>query len=126
LLTYTIKNVRFEPERANSVENKIKRKFLFEKLLNFQSGDLPICFMDETNFNIHISRSDARSLKGTRFTTLAAGFKGCNIHTIGCMSNIGVIQYEIRRGAFRSEQACDWVRNVYELQEQNLIFLLFW
>ena len=32
-LSYTLKNVRFEPERANSKENKVKRKIFVEKLL---------------------------------------------------------------------------------------------
>lgn len=110
LLTYTLKDIRFEPERANIIENKVKRKEFVEKLLFFQAGDLPICFMDETNYNVHVSRSEGRSQKGTRCTTVAAGSKGSNIHTIGCMSSCGLIYYETKRGSFRGDQACEWMR----------------
>ncbi|KAF7685022.1 hypothetical protein CDIK_4230, partial [Cucumispora dikerogammari] len=54
-LTYTLKNVRFEPERANSLSNKEKRKLFVERLLEYQGQNIPTVFMDETNLNIHIS-----------------------------------------------------------------------
>ena len=63
MMTYTLKDVRFVPERANSIENKNKRSLFCSKLLNYQSTGKPILFMDETNFNLHISRRDGRSLK---------------------------------------------------------------
>ena len=66
--------------------------------------------MDESNTNIHISRREGRSLRGTRCTTVAAGSKGANVHMIGCMSNAGFLHYEIKRGAFKSDQACEWMR----------------
>lgn len=72
---YSLKHVRFEPERANIPKNKIRREEFVEKLLSYQSRNMPICFMDESNFNVHISRSLGRSVKGTRCTTIAAGSK---------------------------------------------------
>ena len=53
-MIYTLKAVRFVPERANSIENKNKRSLFCSKLLNYQSTGKPILFMDETNFNLHI------------------------------------------------------------------------
>ena len=35
-MSYTLKTVRFEPERANTMENKKKRKLFVEKLLQYQ------------------------------------------------------------------------------------------
>ena len=61
MATYTLKNVRFESEKANILENKLKRKRFVEKLLQYQAENLPICFMDESNTNIHISRKEGRS-----------------------------------------------------------------
>ena len=81
---YAIKSVRYEPERANTPENK--QKVFVQTLLDYQGQNLPILFMDETNFNIHISRSKCRSVRGTRCTVAAAASKGANIHVIGCIS----------------------------------------
>ena len=50
MMTYTLKAVRFVPERANSIENKNKRSLFCSKLLNYQSTGKPILFMDETIF----------------------------------------------------------------------------
>ena len=110
MATYTLKKVRFESEKANILENKLKRKRFVEKLLQYQAENSPICFMDESNTNIHISRREGRSLRGTRCTTIAAGSKGANVHMIGCMSNAGLLHYEIKWGAFKSDQACEWMR----------------
>ena len=57
----TLESVRYEPERANTPENKEKRKVFVQTPLDYQGQNLPILFMDETNFKIHISRSEGRS-----------------------------------------------------------------
>ena len=73
---YTLKSVRFEPERSNAPDNKEKRKAFVVELLKYQGENVPIIYMDETNFNIHISRKEGRSRRGTRCSTVAAGSKG--------------------------------------------------
>ena len=110
MLVYTLKSVRYEPEGANTPENKQKRKVLVQKLLDCLGQNLPILFMDETNFNIHISRSEGRSVRGTRCTVAAAGSKAANIHVISCIYTLGLIHHEVRRGAFHREDACEWLR----------------
>lgn len=109
-LCYTLKDVRHEPENGNSPENKEKRKAFVERLLEYQSQNKPILFMDETNFNIHISRAQGRSVKGTRCTTIAAGSKGANVHVIGCISTVGFIHYEVKRGSFKKDDAREWMK----------------
>ena len=64
-LMYTLKMVRFEPERANTDANKEKRREFVNSLLNYQSRNLPIIYMDETNFNLHVTRKEGRSKRGT-------------------------------------------------------------
>ena len=73
MVTYTLKKIRFEGEKPNTLENKLKRKKFGEKLLQYQAQNLPICFMDESNINIHILRRKCRSLRRTRCTTIASG-----------------------------------------------------
>lgn len=63
-MLYTLKQVRFEPERANTDANKEKRRDFVNSLLSFQSRNMPIVYMDETNFNLHITRTEGRSRKG--------------------------------------------------------------
>ena len=110
LLLYTLKDVRQEPEAANSSENKIKRQQFARSLLSYQSGSLPILFMDESNFNLHISRTEGRSRRGTRCTSIAAGSRGSNTHVIGCIGSLGLIHHEIRTGSFNKESAREWLR----------------
>lgn len=127
-LTYTLKQVRFEPERANTLENKKKRKEFAQRLLAFQGQNIPILFMDESNFNIHISRSEGRSARGTRCSVAAAGSKGANVHMIGCIGSLGLIHFEMRRGAFHKEDACDWLRmcfrKAYSLYRKPVVLVL--
>ena len=110
MMTYALKAVRFVPERANSIENKNKRSLFCSKLLNYQSTGKPILFMNETNFNLHISRRDGRSLKGRRCNVVSAGTQGANIHVIGCIGLHGLVYHEIQRGSFRKESAQSWMR----------------
>ncbi|KAF7688383.1 hypothetical protein CDIK_2930, partial [Cucumispora dikerogammari] len=109
-MTYTIKLIRFESENANTPENKEKRIAFVEKLFDYQGLNMPIVYMDETNLNIHISKSEGWSARGTRFSTVSAGSKGANVHTIGAISNLGLIHYELRRGSFKKENAIEWVK----------------
>ena len=99
-MTYTLKTVRFEKEKANCLEN----------LLEVQAQNVPIVFMDETNLNIHISRTEGRSVRGSRCTTVAAGSKGANVHVIGAISNLKIVHYELKRDSFKKENAQEWIK----------------
>ncbi|KAF7696498.1 hypothetical protein CDIK_1824 [Cucumispora dikerogammari] len=109
-MAYTLKTIRFEPERANVLKNKEKRKVFVEKLLEYQGLNMLIVFMDETNINIHISRSEGRSARGTRCSTVAAGSKGANVYIIGAISSLGLIYYKLKKGSFKKENAAEWVK----------------
>ena len=109
-MTYTLNTVRFEREKANCLENKIKRKAFVENLLEVQAQNVPIVFMDKTNLNIHISRTEGRSVRGSRCTSVAAGSKGANVHVIGAISNLGIVHYQLKRGSFKKENAQKWIK----------------
>ena len=108
-LMFTLKDVRREPEKANAEVNKIKRRDYVVKLLDFQSKAIPILYMDETNFNLFISRTKGRSKKGTRCTQISAGSKGSNVHVIGCMGNMGLLHHELRSESFKKPQPQEFV-----------------
>jgi len=117
-LMFTLKNARREPERINSVDNKTKRCEYVRKLLNLQSENKPIIYMDETNFNLFVSRTQGRSKKGHRCSFVAAGSRGANIHLIGCIATTGLIHHEIRRGAFKKPEAKAFVRRCLEIAQR--------
>ena len=50
--------------------------------------------MDETNFNLHISRRDGRSLKGRRYNVVSAGTQSANIHVIGSIGPHGLVKFK--------------------------------
>ena len=100
MLIYTLKSIRYDPERAKTPENKEKCKVFVQKLLDYQGQNRPIVLMDETNFSIHISRSVVRSVRGTHCTVAAVGSKGANVHVIVCISTFGLTHFEVKRGAF--------------------------
>ena len=109
-LMFTLKEIRREPERANTEENKRKRYEYVRQLLEYQSENKPIIYMDETNFNLFISRKQGRSKKGSRCTHISAGSRGSNIHVIGSIGNLGLIHHEIRRGSFKKPEANEFIR----------------
>ncbi|XP_045483325.1 uncharacterized protein LOC123688727 [Harmonia axyridis] len=127
-LLYTLKDVRREPERLNSGETKLRRKEYVQQLLNYQSENIPVTYLDETNFNLFISRRQGRSKKGTRCRYISAGSRGANVHVIGCIGNMGLIHHEIRRGAFRREEAKEFVRNclraAYNIHQTRVVLVV--
>lgn len=127
-LMYTIKQVHREPERANSIDNKTKRLEYVRTLLNLQAENLPIIYLDETNFNMFISRTQGRSKKGSRCTFVAAGSRGANIHLIGCIGISGLIHYELRRGSFKKPEANEFVkqclRNAQNIYQEPVVMVI--
>lgn len=81
-----------------------------EELLAFQSQNLPILFLDTTNFNIHISRSEGQSQKATRCSTIAAASNSANVHVIGCINNLGLIYSEVKQRLYINNLTCDFVK----------------
>ncbi|KAF7688372.1 hypothetical protein CDIK_2941 [Cucumispora dikerogammari] len=106
-MAYTIESIRFEPENARIPKNKEKRKVFAEKLFDYQGLNMPIVYMDETNLNIHISKSEGEFARGTRCSTVAAKTKDANVYTIGAISNLGLIHYELKRGSLKKENAVE-------------------
>ncbi|KAF7702762.1 hypothetical protein CDIK_0391 [Cucumispora dikerogammari] len=67
--------------------------------------------MDETNLNIHLSRTEKRSLRESRCSTVDAATKGANVHVITAISTPRLIHYELRRGSLMIENAVEWFKS---------------
>ncbi|KAF4651832.1 hypothetical protein FOZ61_010120, partial [Perkinsus olseni] len=62
-LTYTVKQVHFEPETANNEVNLGKRALYVQQLLQAQGNNRFIVYEDESNYNVWVSRSVGWSKK---------------------------------------------------------------
>ena len=124
MMTYTLKAVRFVPERANSIENKNKRSLFCSKSLNYKSTGKPILFMDETNFNLHISRRDGRSLKDRRCNVVSAGTQGAYIHVINILVPMASCTMNIKEDLFERKAHSLGCENVW--QRDNMGVQLWW
>ena len=103
------------PSTADNESNKIKRKLFVQKLLEYNSNETPVIFIDETNFNIFNSRTIGRSAVGSRANKIDPNSKGKNLHLIGAIGTNGFKNFETRRGSFTSELANDYLRRVVNL-----------
>ena len=65
---YALKTVHWEPTKLNTVENKEARKEFCQKLMQARGKDNMMVYIDETNFNIHLTRQKAHAKKGQRAT----------------------------------------------------------
>ncbi len=112
-----LKMCALSPKEASCLKTKkeetpfVLLRFLITRILMYQSEGKPVLYMDETNFNIHISRRQGRTRRGTRCTSLAAALKGANVHLIGVISPLGMIHHEIKRGRFKKEDAKNFTRH---------------
>ena len=107
---FTVKKVMPQPERMNSEENKEKRASYARKVTEVVGAGKTVLYMDETNINLFLRRSQGRSRKGTRCSVKAATAKGPNIHVIGAMTQTGIVYWESRRGSFKKDDCNQWLR----------------
>ena len=79
--------------------------------------------MDETNFNIHISRRQGRSIKGSRCNIPAASSKGTNIHLIGCIGQMGKINFKLHKGSIYKEYVKKWFEKTLLIETTSINLL---
>jgi len=107
---FTLKNVSVEPVTMNSAENKLKRAAFVQSLMTAIGANKNIIYIDESNCNLFLRRSNGRSKKGTRCCVKAASSKGPNIHIIAAICQTGIVYWEKRRGSYKKEDCADWFR----------------
>ena len=106
----SLKNSRFVPNTANTDVNKKRRKNFVEQLLDLASSQRPIIYVDETNFNLFIARTQGRAPIGQRTNVIRPSARGRNIHLIGAIGSNGFSFFECRRGSFTIHLANEYVR----------------
>lgn len=109
---YTIKKVLSEPCTMNSASNKEKRRDYVQALMDKMGQGKFIIFIDESNCNLFLRRTQGRSRKGTRCSVKIPTSRGKNVHIIGGISQQGLVYLERRRGSYRRDDCCDWLRRM--------------
>ena len=109
---YTVKKILLEQCTTNSVSNKEKRRDYVQAILDKMGQDKFIIFIDESNCNLFLRRTQDRSRKGTRCSVKSPTSKGKNIHIIAGISQQGLVHWERRRGNYKRHDCCEWVRRM--------------
>ena len=117
---YTVKKILQEPSTMNSLANKEKRRYYVQALMDKSGQGKLIIFIDETNCNLFLRRSEGRSRKGTRCTVKCPTSRGKNVHIIAGISQQGLVYLERRRGSYKKDDCCDWLRCMLRAVTQPL------
>ena len=107
---YTTKKVIMQPSTMNSAANKEKRAVFVRKIMEANGAGKTVLYMDETNANLFLRRTEGWSRRGTRCCVKTATSKGDNVHVIGAISQTGLVYWERRRGSFLKDDCCEWLR----------------
>lgn len=126
-MCFSLKSIREEPTAMNSHQNKEKRKSFAESLQAAKSKDNFIIYVDETNFNIHTSRSKGWSKKGQRAVIRIHSTKAPNVNVLCAVSSYtqGCINFKCMRGSVTSPVFADFLNQTSEValalisQERN-------
>ena len=104
----------------NSTANKEKRAEYCSSLLSYIGAGKYVIYIDETNFNLFLRRSEGRSRRGTRCSVKAPTSKGKNVHVIGAVSQTGLVYWERRRGSYKKPDCQEWLRSVLRRVDEPL------
>ena len=119
--SFSVKKVHVQPHGMNTLSNKVKRKKFIEEVMKLSSESKFIVHIDESNVNLFIRRNFGRSKKRWRSVVKLPNSKGANVHMVAGIGQQGLHHFTWRRGAFRNENANEWLRGLLrELQANGL------
>jgi len=130
-LCFSHKKQVFVSHTANNVVNLQKRRVYCEKYIQYEAAQKDIIFIDESNFNLHCTRSKGWSRVGTRAKKKRVSAKGANLQMLGAINPIvGAIGFETFSGSIKQAEHDAWLIRVVEyavekgLQSNNLVIVL--
>ena len=118
---FSVKKIYHLTDKMNLMVNKIKRKEYVEKLLEAMAEEKFIVFVDESNVNLFVRRTQGRARKGKRALIALPASKGPNLHMVAGVSLRGLHHFETKRGPFTLCAAQNWLSEmVTELSEEGI------
>ena len=113
LLAFSRKKVKEVPFERNTPETIKKRKIYANTILH--KANRLLYFIDETGFNLHNGPKYGYSLKGTTPIVMHPGNRGQNCSVIACIGVNGVVEWEMRDGAFNAEALMNFLDKLLPL-----------
>ncbi|KAG3230559.1 hypothetical protein PI124_g24344 [Phytophthora idaei] len=122
-MTYTVKEMRVEPMTCNSDVSKAKRQSFAKEIKKHQEEGDFIVYFDETNCNIHCTRTRGRARKGKRAILRLPPSKGSNLQ-IQCAVNstMGLVLHRLEKGSIRMEQNAAFIKEIYRTVKASATF----
>lgn len=95
-LEITLKKSRRELARVNEPATiEARKRFALEFAANAPQDRAKCIYIDECGFNLHLTRSQARSRRGTRARVVVPTVRGRNVTLISAMSTAGILHSKI-------------------------------
>ena len=130
-ICFTHKKQVFVSNTANNLINLQKRKIYSEKYIEFEAAQKDIIFIDESNFNLHCTRTKGWSRIGTRAKQKRVSAKGANLQLLRAINPlIGAIGFQTFSGSIKQAEHDAWLIRVVEyaiekgLSSQNVVIVL--
>jgi transposase len=126
----TLKNVHAQPEDANILRNRLLRKEYVQRIMAATGIGKYIVYIDESNVNLFLRRSQGRAPVGSRAVMKLPSSKGANIHMIGALTQTGIISFQRRRGNYKHQHCNAWLRELLQsivaqgIQSHNIAIVI--
>ncbi|XP_047135639.1 uncharacterized protein LOC124812732 isoform X2 [Hydra vulgaris] len=113
-MLFSLKQIHLQPDAANSLTNKLLRREFLEKLMQATGIGKFIAYVDKSNVNLYIRRTHGRAKVGNRAVVRLPSSKGANVHMIGALTQMGLMNFTCRRGNYKMAQCNDWLKQLLQ------------
>lgn len=120
-LCITVKKCHTEIDRVNTPLTIANRRNYALNFVNCAPTDMRKCiYIDESGFNLHLHRAQARSKKGTRAKIILPTIRGRNVTLIAAMSSSGILHTKIIDGSTCNGQKFNtFIEDLVSLLHEN-------
>lgn len=116
-MDYTRKALTLVPINRNSNQNKALRNEYARFISDIR--DEQFVFIDESGFNLHLSRRFGYSQKNTKAYIGVPNSKGVNVSLICAIDINGIVAYKIKTGSFKSLDFVSFIETELPIVPQN-------
>ncbi|KAG0434715.1 Transposable element Tc3 transposase [Dictyocoela muelleri] len=116
---FTRKIISKIPISRNSDANKTTR-YIYANLIR-EISDNELIFLDESGFNLHLTRKYGYSKKNCKAYTTVPNSKGANVSFLCSISIEGIYCFRIKVGSFKSSDMLDFISNELPLLTNRIV-----
>ena len=120
-MLYTVKKVKPIPAERNKPEIIEERKSFATWFLE-EGVNADCIYVDETNFNLHTSRTRGRSLRGRDCVLIVGSQKGKNLNILLAVSQFeGIVHKTSKAGGVKSEDLQGFINDLSLRLERSAV-----